>query len=210
MTAVGPLIYGADEALAALAPAAALVLAAVFAVAAATKLADQPTTADEFGRLGLPAPDLLARVVPPAELAVSVLLLWRPNLGSTVASFALLAFTAVLAAALRTGRSVSCGCLGSLSRKPISAMTLVRNGALMALAALASTTPTTGGWRPTLPAPEMILSLGLATMLTAVAVHLLLLREQIGRIWSVELAGEHTGRRTAATNEIDEPKGSES
>ena len=203
---VQPLVYSADTVLAALAPAAALVLAAVFAFAAATKSADAGRTGDEFARLGLPAPDLLARVVPPAEAVVALTLLWRPALGSTLATFALLAFTAVLGAALRTGRNVTCGCLGSFSRKPISALTLARNAELMALAALASTTPATGGLRPTLPATEMILSLGLAAMLAAVAVQLVMLREQIGRIWSVELAGEHTERRTSTTKPIDEPE----
>jgi len=212
---VGPLILAADEALLALAPVAVLVLAAVFAAAAVTKAADRATTADEFAGLGLPAPRLLARAVPPAEIAVALVLVWRPAAGAGLAALALLAFSAVLAAALRSGRAVSCGCLGSLSRRPITPLTLVRNGALLAVAALASTAPAAGGLRPTLPDPELVVSLTLAAMLAAVGGQLLLLRAQIGRIWSVELAGEAAtrgGRRLTnpTRNRIDDLEGSES
>lgn len=183
------------DAVAALAPLAALALAAVFTVAAATKLAHPPTARREFTALGLPAPGLLVRVVPPVEALVAVLLLVRPAAGGLAAAATLTAFTAVLAAAVRSGRSVSCGCLGSLSRRPVSTATLFRNLALIATAAVAATTPVPTGLTPTMPAGEVVLAVGPALLLIAIGAQALALRSQIGRIWSVELAGEQPPRR---------------
>lgn len=180
---------------AALAPLAALALAAVFTVAAATKLAHPPIARREFAALGLPAPGLLARVVPPVEFVIAVLLLVRPAVGGVLAALVLVAFTAVLAAAVRSGRSVSCGCLGPLSRKPVSVATLVRNLGLIALADLAAVTPTPDGLLPTLPAGEVVLAVGPAVLLAVLATQALAVRAQIGRLWSVELAGEQPTRR---------------
>lgn len=193
------LAYRGIDVVVALAPVAGLALAAVFVVAAVTKLADRDGTTEEFANLGLPAPGLLARVVPPAELIVAALLLTRPNVGALTATVALLAFSAVLLAVLRSGRSVSCGCLGSLSDKPVSAATLVRNGALITLAALASTGPNPAGLALALPAVEVALAAGTAALLGLVGHQVLALRNQIGRLWSVELAGEaptRGGRRS--------------
>ncbi len=184
-----------EPALTSLAPLAALLVALVFAVAAVTKLGDQPSSVADFAALGLPAPAALARVVPPAELAIAALLLIAPAVGATLASLALMAFTAVLAAALRAGRRVSCGCLGPLSRKPVSTATLGRNAGLIALAVLAAATPAPTGVLPTLPAADVVLAVGPLVLLAALGAQILALRAQLGRIWSVELAGEPGGRR---------------
>ncbi|MEM9566225.1 MAG: MauE/DoxX family redox-associated membrane protein [Actinomycetota bacterium] len=190
-----------EPALTSLAPLAALATALVFGVAAATKLADRPSTVADFAAIGLPRPALLARLVPAIELAIVVLLLLAPAVGATLAAVALVAFTAVLASALRAGRRVSCGCLGPLSRRPISTATLWRNVGLLALTAVAAATPAPPGLLPTLPAGDVVLAVGPLALLTALGVQLLTLRSQLGRIWSVELAGEpdrRRGRRTAA------------
>lgn len=187
------LVYRVLDGVVALAPVAGLLLAAVFALAAVTKAIDPTATTAEFTALGLPRPGLLARVVPPAELVIAVALVARPATGAVLAVLALGAFSAVLLAALRTGRSVSCGCLGSLSREPISATTLVRNGGFVALAALAATGPTPTGVAVSLPSLELGLATGTALLLGLVGHQLMTLRAQIGRLWSVELAGEAPG-----------------
>lgn len=200
------LVYRSVDVLVALAPVAGLVLAAVFVIAAVTKTVDRTATTAEFTDLGLPRPALLAGVVPPAELIVALLLVARPPIGAALAALALLAFTAVLLAALRTGRTVSCGCLGALSRTPISARTIGRNGALLVLAALASAGPTPTGMGITLPALEVGLASGTAALLGLVGYQLLSLRNQIGRLWSVELAGEtptRGGRRSHRRKETN-------
>jgi len=117
---------------------AAYVLAAVLVVAAFTKIRRPDDVAADFAELGLAWPRLLARVVPALELGCAVLLLAVPEWGG-IASFALLAaFTAVLVNVLRSGRVVACRCFGALSEEPVSARTLVRNGGLLALAAVAA------------------------------------------------------------------------
>lgn len=188
---LGPIV---GDTIAATAPLAALILAGVFTVAAGAKLAEPATARREFAALGLPAPAALARVVPPAEFVIALLLLVRPAAGGLAAALALLAFTAVLTAAVRAGRSVSCGCLGPLSRRPVTVATLVRNLGLIALSAIAATTPTPTGLTPTLPAGEVVLAVGPAVLLVALVLQTWVLRNQIGRIWSVELAGERPTR----------------
>ncbi|MGI9597385.1 MAG: MauE/DoxX family redox-associated membrane protein [Acidimicrobiales bacterium] len=164
----------------------AVALAAVFAVAAATKISSRSTTVGEFDQLGLPAPAILARIVPAAELIVTAALVIRPRLGATMATIMLLGFTAVIVATIRSGRTVSCGCLGALGRQPITAATAARNLAFLAMAGLASTTSSLAmpGLLP------MMASLSLL-LLAALSIQLLALRQEIGRIWSVELAGEN-------------------
>jgi len=188
------LVYRSVDVLVALAPVAGLALAAVFVIAAVTKSTDRTATAREFTELGLPSPALLAKVVPPAELFIAVVLVARPAIGAALAALALLAFTAVLAAVLRSGRTVSCGCLGALSRTPVSSMTIARNGVLLGLAALASAGPTPTGFDVALPAVEVALATGTAATIGLVGHQLLSLRHQIGRLWSVELAGERPTR----------------
>ncbi len=185
----------------ALAPVASLVVAGVLALAGLAKTIGRQTTVAEFTSLGLPHPGVLARIVPPAELALAGLVLVRPGVGGPLAAVALLAFTAVLARALRSGRSVSCGCLGPLSRRPVSGATLARNGVLVGLALVAAASPARSGWSPILPDVEVVLATGPALLVVALGAQLLVLRAQIGRIWSVELAGEATGgRRTRHPN----------
>lgn len=186
------LVYRVADAMGALAPLAALTLAAVFALAAVTKLVDRAATTTEFDALGLPAPAAFSRIVPPAEFAVAGLLLLRPAVGALLAAIALLAFSAVLVSVLRSGRSVSCGCLGPLSRRPVSGSTLARNGFLLTLAALASIGPNPGGPVPVLPAIDVTMAAGTSVLLAALGYQLLALRNQIGRLWSVDLAGEQT------------------
>lgn len=118
--------------------AAALALAVILVVAAGAKLARRGDTGRELESLGLIAPEVLAWLVPVAELAVALLLVVVPVWGGMAAFALLVAFTTVLVRVLRSGRTVSCNCFGALSSRPISPTTLLRNLALLALALIAA------------------------------------------------------------------------
>ncbi len=167
----------------ALASTAAIGLAVVFVVAAAAKV-QRPATAD-VAEFGLPIPRVIATVLPPIEFGVAALLLIRPRFGAVMALVLLLAFTTLIAEAVGNNRSVSCGCLGSLSRRPVGWPTLGRNVALLCMAAFAAATPT-------LVTPDLVSVLVLVggATLIALGAQLLELRRTVGRVWSVELAGE--------------------
>lgn len=116
-----------------------LLLAAVFAVAAAAKLMDRRGAEWAITDMGLPqatAP-LLAWVVPVAELTIAATLLPASSAwwGSVAALVLLAAFTTAIAVNLLRGRAPDCHCFGQLSSAPIDLGTLWRNLALMALAA---------------------------------------------------------------------------
>lgn len=115
-----------------------MVLAVVLVAAALAKVRDPGRTRAGFERLGLPAPAVVGRAVPAAEVAVAVLLVVVPAWGGMVA-FALLAgFTAYLAGLVRSGRQVPCACFGATSDRPIGARQLARNAVLLALAGTAA------------------------------------------------------------------------
>ncbi len=57
-------------------------------------------------------------------------------LGAVLALVLLAVFSATILRSLRAGRTPTCACFGSFSSASISSTDLVRNGALMTLAAL--------------------------------------------------------------------------
>jgi hypothetical protein len=120
--------------------AARLLLAAVFAVAGASKLAVRDAlrvTLTDF-RLPPRAAAAGAILLPPLELAAAALLMPAATArwGAGGAMVLLLAFCAALGTALARGERPDCGCFGRLRATPIGAGTLVRNGALAGGAAL--------------------------------------------------------------------------
>ncbi|MEM9132855.1 MAG: MauE/DoxX family redox-associated membrane protein [Actinomycetota bacterium] len=162
---------------------AAAVVALVFAVAAVAKIR-RPVT-DELRRLGLPAPGLLAAALPAAELAVVALIALSPRLGSAAAMVMLALFTRVLIRAVVEGHDLSCGCFGSADSRPVTWATVARNGVLLTLATLG----TVGvGW--TTPDPAALAVVAGVAVIGALAVQLFDLRLSMGRLWSVQLAGE--------------------
>ena len=119
---------------------ARLVLASVFLVAGAAKLLDRAGSRTSLRDFGVPA--LLVPVfvwlLPIAELACAVLLL-VPALalwGALGAAAMLAAFTLGISVSLLRGRKPVCHCFGQLSSEPVGSSTLVRNVALLAVAAL--------------------------------------------------------------------------
>ena len=154
-------------------------LAIVFAVAAVAKLADRANTRRAVEDFGVPAraAPAVAVVLPVAELAVAVLLLvpGTARWGALGAVVLLLAFTAVVAAALARGNRVDCNCFGQLGARPVGPATLARNGALLVVAALVlalgwdTAGPSPVGWVSDLGAAGA-LALGLGVALAALVV----------------------------------------
>ena len=119
--------------------ACAVLLAAVFVRAGAAKLARPAQAAASFVALGVPAAVTAARAVPAMELLVAVALLAVPRAGAIGALALLLPFTAVLTRAVRAGSQAPCNCLGGNGTDPVSAVDVVRNVLLLALALAAVT-----------------------------------------------------------------------
>lgn len=109
----------------------ALALGATFIVAAFLKSRDRHRTVDDFTSLGLPSPQLLAGIVPVAELVVAVALVFLPGWGATAAFALLAAFTTLLVGIVRAGRVVSCACFGGANSEPVDIGHLARNALLM-------------------------------------------------------------------------------
>ena len=116
-----------------------LALAAVFALAAATKLgrrAETESTLDAFG-----APTGLRRQVavalPLAELAIAVALLPAASApyAAVAATLMLAAFSLAVARVLVRGDQVDCNCFGALGSDEVSRTTLIRDLALLVPAA---------------------------------------------------------------------------
>ena len=120
---------------------ARLVLAAVFAVAGATKLADRAGTRKAVVAFGAPEriAGALAIALPLAELTVAGLLLPAPTaLVGTLGALALLAlFSGAIAVSLARGKSPDCHCFGQLHSAPANWKTLARNGVLLVIAVVA-------------------------------------------------------------------------
>lgn len=120
----------------------AVVLAAVFAVAAGAKLRDRAQARAGLEGFGVPQrwslPALAALIA--GELLIAALLA-APDLrrlGALGALGALALFTAAIAWQLLRGRRPACACFGSLTPAAISGWSVARNLALIALAALAA------------------------------------------------------------------------
>lgn len=115
-----------------------IVLAAVFAIAGAAKLADRrgfQAALDGFGAPQSLVPSLVW-LVPASELAVAILLIpsATARAAATLASVLLIGFSVVVAVAIRRGTRPACGCFGSSQDTPIGAQTLIRNITLLAIA----------------------------------------------------------------------------
>lgn len=119
---------------------ARLLLAAMFAAAGLTKLADLAGSRAAIRAFGLPlrmaAP--LGLMIPLAEIAIGLALIPASSArAAAVAAVALLtAYGAAIAIALLRGRKPDCHCFGRLYSAPAGVGTLLRNLALAVVAAL--------------------------------------------------------------------------
>jgi peroxiredoxin/thiol-disulfide isomerase/thioredoxin len=127
--------------------ASRLLLAAVFLIAGAAKLADP--AGSRRAVVGFGVPERLGSVVgtglPMVELVVAVALIpsVSARFGALGALLLLAGFVGGIGAALRRGTEADCHCFGQLHSAPVGWRTLVRNGALAAVGAFV----VIGGWR---------------------------------------------------------------
>lgn len=128
--------------------ASAVVLAAVFALAAVSKLRDLDATATGFDELGLPSPRVFAAIIPLAELGIVALLLIVPAAGAIAAIVTLAFFTTFLIGRVRAGVRAPCACFGAARPTPLSWTDIIRNLLLVLLAAAALPADRPGGVRP--------------------------------------------------------------
>lgn len=124
-----------------------LLLAGVFALAGATKLADLDGSRRAVAEFGVP--ERLAGTVgvllPVLELTVAALLvpLFSARFAALAAGVLLVAFCAGIANALAHGREPDCHCFGQVHSAPAGLKTLARNAVLLALAGFVAV----GGWK---------------------------------------------------------------
>jgi uncharacterized membrane protein YphA (DoxX/SURF4 family) len=147
--------------------AAAVALAAIFAIAAVAKLRDISATERDFAGLGVPRASFFARFVPIAELSIVALLLIVPPAGAIAALVSLAFFTTFLIGRLRAGVRAPCACFGSSRAQPISVRDVIRNLLLMALAVVSLATD-----RPTAITPLDALAVLAVTAVAGGALHL--------------------------------------
>ena len=115
-----------------------MLLALVFVVAGAAKLADRAGSRKAVADFGVPSSlaSPLATLLPLAELAVAAALIpaasaWWGALGALAL---LLLFVAGISINLARGKKPECHCFGQLHSAPAGWRTLARNGALAAIA----------------------------------------------------------------------------
>jgi hypothetical protein len=147
--------------------AAALLLAAIFAVAAFSKLRDREGTVESFRQLGVPNPEPAAGLLPLPELAAAFLLVLVPAVGGIVVLVLLAFFTTFLVDRLRSGVEAPCACFGASSDRPLSWLTLGRN---LLLAVLAVATLFT--MRPARPTLVDVAIVAVPTVIATVVLHL--------------------------------------
>ena len=117
-----------------------LLLAVVFATAAAGKLLDRSGSRRALAAFGVPVrlTGAGALALPLAELAIAAALVFPSSArwGALAALVLLLAFLVGIANALAHRRAPDCHCFGQLHSAPAGAGTLARNAALAVLAAI--------------------------------------------------------------------------
>ena len=127
---------------ASLALAARIVVAAALLVAALQKLRAHRRLTGELAGFGVPTglATPAAVVLPAVELVTAVaLVVFATSAAPAYVALGLLAvFTGAVLANLAQGRHPPCPCFGATSSTPVSTMTVVRNGWLLALAVLAT------------------------------------------------------------------------
>jgi methylamine dehydrogenase accessory protein MauD len=199
-----------------------LLLAAVFAAAAAGKLTDRPGSRQALIAFGVP--DRLAGpggvLLPFLELAIAVLLLPIPTAwASATGAFLLLgSFLLAIGISLARGRRLDCHCFGQLHSAPAGWSTLARNAALAGAAGFivwhgrADPGPSAVAWVSELTAASRIglagAGVGLALLTIQSALLFQVLRQQ-GRIL-LRLQGLEAGPiEHAARAQAPEPQATE-
>ena len=117
---------------------AAIVLGAVFVVAAVSKMIAGTAWLAQARELGAPTP--VATALPAVELALGALLV--VGIGAPLVAIAavalLVVFSVAIARQLVDGRHPPCACFGAWSQRPLGEGHLVRNAGLILLAVVAA------------------------------------------------------------------------
>jgi len=167
----------------------------VFVVAGLAKLTDRAGTRTMFGELGFPAAlaKPLSIVLPVVELTVAALLVPTISVvAGAAAAVALLGmFLLLTLLTVARGRQADCRCFGQAHSSPVSWRTVVRNGALLAVAGVVlwgardgSVPSPMGWWAPMTGAQRLgllagLVVAGLAVVATWIVLNLL---SQQGRL----------------------------
>ncbi len=116
--------------------AASLLLGAVFLLSGILKMSVPGQWLAQSAELGVPR--AVAVAVPFVESVVGALLVaqFERRVVALVAAGLLVGFTILLVLRLAQGRRPPCACFGALSTQPIGWRNVVRNGVLLALAAV--------------------------------------------------------------------------
>jgi peroxiredoxin/uncharacterized membrane protein YphA (DoxX/SURF4 family) len=168
--------------------AAQCLLAAVFAVAGVAKLLDLNRSRRAVLDFGVPAPAarIVGTVLPVAEIAVAVGLLFTPTAqwAGLAAFLLLLGFIAGIANAMRKGQAPDCNCFGQLHSAPAGPATLIRNVALAIVAGFVvvkGPAPAIDGWVGDRTAAELV-AIGLGIAALALAAYAWRLRARIATL----------------------------
>jgi methylamine dehydrogenase accessory protein MauD len=174
---------------------ARLLLASVFMLAGAAKLADREGSRRALVDFGVPASlaTPLGVLLPLAELAVAAALIPAATAwwGAAGALLLLLLFVAAIAANLARGRKAECHCFGQLHSEPAGWKTLARNGVLAVVAGFVvwqgygGAGPSAVGWLVGLSATQvagLVVGLAVLGVLAAQSWMLLNLIKQNGRL----------------------------
>jgi uncharacterized membrane protein YphA (DoxX/SURF4 family) len=116
---------------------ASVALGLSFLVAGGSKVAAGDAWPDQARGMGAPA--VVIPVVPWFEIALGAVLVAQVDrvAAAVVALLVLVAFTALIVRRLAQGQHPPCACFGAWSAKPLGWTHVVRNVALMAIAAVA-------------------------------------------------------------------------
>jgi thiol-disulfide isomerase/thioredoxin len=170
---------------------ARIIVAVVFAAAAFAKLASLPATRSAIEAFGVPKRVAAAGtyVLPLAELAVALLVLWSSTAwwGSLGALVLLASFSVAIGVNLAQGRTPDCHCFGQLHSRPVSAGTLGRNGVLavpplfVLAAGRVDAGPDPMEWLRHLSRGEAVLTVVCAALAAALAFVAIVLRRVVAR-----------------------------
>jgi uncharacterized membrane protein YphA (DoxX/SURF4 family)/peroxiredoxin len=188
-----------------------VVLAVVFLTAGVGKLLDMAGSRRALRDFHVPdrAVPAAALLLPLAEIATALALIFRPTArwGALAALILLAAFIAGIALALARGEEPDCHCFGQIHSAPAGRLTLARNAALGALAAVIvvyGSGPAVDTWVRARSASELV-AIGVGILALAALGYALTLRAELRRARG-DLGIAQT---TAVTNRFGHPFGTE-
>jgi uncharacterized membrane protein YphA (DoxX/SURF4 family)/thiol-disulfide isomerase/thioredoxin len=159
-----------------------MVLAVVFVTAGVGKMLDLAGSRRAMEDFGVPerAARVVGLLLPVAEIAIGLALIFRPSaqVAAIAAALLLAAFILGIARALSQGRQPDCHCFGQIHSEPAGRSTLIRNGVLLAgaiVVAAYGSGPAVDDWASARSAAELA-AVGLGIVAIAAVLYALQLR----------------------------------